>query len=86
MMCFVIGRYSQGLLAGAMLGYVYDGRVEAAQTAVGQAIVNHAKKLKLAKPHELRVSTVVPQESRIAESLHDLPAGVFVIYHILVPV
>ena len=86
MMCFVIGRYSRGLLAGAMLGYVYDGEVEAARAAVSQAIVKHAKKLKLAKPHGLRISAIVPKENRISESLHELPAGLFTIYHILVPV
>ena len=30
MMCFVSGRYSRGLRAGATLGYVFDGEVEAA--------------------------------------------------------
>jgi hypothetical protein len=86
MMCFIIGRYSKGLLAGAMLGYVYDGEVDAARSALGHAIVEHAKKLKLAKPHELRISTIVQQEDRIMESLHELASGTFVIYHILVPV
>ena len=86
MMCFVIGRYSRGLQAGAMLGYVYDGKVEAAQIAVRQAILEHAKKLKLAKPYQLRVSTIVPHETRINESLHDLPPGIFVVYHVLIAV
>jgi hypothetical protein len=33
MMCFVTGRYSGGLLAGAMLGYVYDSQVAEARTS-----------------------------------------------------
>ena len=75
MMCFVIGRYSHGLQAGAMLGYVYDGKVETARNAVGEAVVKHAEKLKLSRPYQFRVSPVIPQESRISESLHLLPAG-----------
>jgi hypothetical protein len=83
MMCFVTGRYSRGLSAGAMLGYVYDGKVDDARTAISQAIAKHAAKLKLAQPHQLQSSRVLADESRITESLHELPTGNFTIYHLI---
>jgi hypothetical protein len=83
MMCFVTGRYSGGLRAGAMLGYVYDGKVDEARTAIHEAIVKHAGKLRLSKTQQIRVSTVIPDESRITESIHELPKGVFTIYQVL---
>jgi hypothetical protein len=83
MMCFVTGRYSGGLGAGAMVGYVYDGMVDAALTAVRDAITKHASKLKLSQSQQIRVSGVVPNESRITESIHELPKGAFTIFHLL---
>jgi hypothetical protein len=65
---------------------VTSAKVDVARAAVAEAIIKHAEKLKLAKPHEFRISAIIPQENRIAESLHKLPAGTFIIYHILVPV
>jgi hypothetical protein len=86
MMCFVTGRYSGGLHAGVMLGYVYDGKVDFARDAIHKAIAKHATKLKLAKSQRIRVSTLIPDESRITESIHELPAGNFSIYHLQVAV
>lgn len=95
MMCFVSGRYSRGLRAGAMLGYVFDGRVEAARAAIATAIQTHAKKLKLVPSTRLTDSTILAGHSGISESLHDLADEIdlddlfrerFTIYHLLVPV
>ncbi|MEI6195879.1 MAG: hypothetical protein WCS42_16290 [Verrucomicrobiota bacterium] len=83
MMCFVTGRYAGGLLCGAMVGYVYDGQVEDARKAIEQAIIKHAAKLKLAQPFKLQISKLFQDESRIAESVHELSAGKFTIYHVL---
>jgi hypothetical protein len=95
MMCFVTGRYSRGLQAGAMLGYVFDGAIEDAGNAIGAAINKHAKKLRLLPGGGLGPSTIVPGEKRIRESSHellgeidlgDLFRGRFTIYHLLVAV
>jgi hypothetical protein len=83
MMCFVTGRYSGGLRAGAMVGYVYDGMVDAALTAVQNAITKHATKLKLSPSGQISASKVIPGESRISESVHELPKGTFTVYHVL---
>jgi hypothetical protein len=95
MMCFVSGRYSRGLRAGAMLGYVFDGEIEVARASIAGAIQTHAKKLRLAPSGRLADSTVLPGKSGISESLHDLADEIdlgdffrerFTIYHLLVPV
>jgi hypothetical protein len=95
MMCFVSGRYSRGLRAGAMLGYVFDGEIEVARASIAGAIQTHAKKLRLAPSSRLADSTVLPGKSGISESLHDLAEEIdlgdffrerFTIYHMLVPV
>ncbi|MGO9528685.1 MAG: hypothetical protein ACLP0A_14055 [Verrucomicrobiia bacterium] len=83
MMCFVTGRYSGGLRAGAMVGYVYDGEVDRARTAVREAILEHAAKLKLSQSEQIKISAVMPDEFRITESVHVLPSGTFTIYHVL---
>lgn len=94
MMCFVSGRYSRGLRAGAMLGYVFDGNIKSARDSIGAAIQMHAKKLRLASPGWVRESVVLPK-SGISESHHDLESGAdiadlfserFVVYHVLMPV
>lgn len=95
MMCFVSGRYSRGLRAGAMLGYVFDGKVEAARASIATAIQTHAKKLKLVPSTRLTDSDLLPGNSGISESLHDLADEKdledlfrerFTIYHLLAAV
>lgn len=95
MMCFVSGRYSRGLRAGAMLGYIFDGEVAAARTAIANAIQTHANKLRLASSGGLADSSILPGNPGISESLHevadqsdfgDLFRDRFTIYHLLVPV
>ena len=95
MMCFVSGRYSRGLCAGAMLGYVFDGDVAAAHAAIAAAIQTHAEKLRIIAGSRLTNSSILPRGSGVRESLHELvEAGGgqdffrrrFVIYHLLVPV
>lgn len=95
MMCFVSGRYSRGLRAGAMLGYVFDGEVERARAAIAKAIHTHAKKLKLASSAGLAASNILPGKFDISESIHvlgdetdasDLFREHFTIYHLLTAV
>ena len=95
MMCFVSGRYSRGLHAGAMLGYVFDGEVEAARASIAAAIQTHAKKLKLVPSGRLSDSSILPSYAGISESHHELADEIdlgdllrerLTIYHLLVAV
>jgi hypothetical protein len=94
MMCFVSGRYSRGLRAGAMLGYVFDSDVDGARAEIAGAIQEHAKKLKIVTPAWI-VDSPIMLGSGISESHHDLTneelvadlfCDRFIIYHVPVPV
>jgi hypothetical protein len=89
MMCFISGRYSRGLRAGAMLGYVFDSEVVKARIAIAEAIQAHAKKLRLITGGRLVGSDIYPG---VSESIHelvddtdsdDLFRARFTIYHVL---
>lgn len=94
-MCFITGRYCNGLLSGAMLGYVFDGDIQKARDAIAASIDQNALKLRLRRGGSLRVSGIIEGESRISESWHELSENIqagaahdrkFTLYHLLVPV
>ena len=86
MMCFIDQRYAQGLRSGGMLGYVFDGDTEKARTSVAALIEANREKLKTAPPFKLVLSSVLPRDSRVSETIHALAHGGFVIYHLFVAV
>lgn len=86
MMCFITGRYCRGQQCGAMLGYVFDGRVENARAAVAESIRTNSLKLTRSGSCELRPSTVLGEEGRVSESSHVLEGGPFTLYHLFVGV
>jgi hypothetical protein len=80
-MCFITGRYSKGLRAGAMLGYVFDGGVEMAAKSISRALKKHRSLLKLDPPHRLARSAMfgcefwTAEENRHGGSLSPWPDG-----------
>jgi hypothetical protein len=86
MMCFIEQRYGQGLASGGMLGYVFDGDVERARISIAASIEANHEKLKTAPPFKLVLSSVLPGDSRVSETLHALAHGNFVIYHLFIAV
>ena len=69
--------------------------MEAARASIAATIQTHAKKLKLVTSSHLTDSAILPGQSGISESLHDLADEIdlgdlfrerFTIYHLLVPV
>ncbi len=66
--------------------YVYDGDIKKARTSVGNSIEANHKKLKTIPPFKLTPSSVLPRNSRVSETIHALPQGDFVIYHVFVAV
>jgi len=86
MMCFIDGRYARNLTESAMLGYVFDGKVEKARNSVAESIAASPVKLKCAVPSQLSPSQIVDGLSIISESRHTLPQGTFKIYHLFVAV
>ncbi len=85
MMCFVSGKYAPFQRAAAMLGYVFDGDVAKARAGISTSVDNNAGRLKLAPPHRLQKSTVLPGQE-LDETRHNLDSREFIIYHLLVSV
>jgi hypothetical protein len=86
MMCFIEQRYGKRLASGGMLGYVFDGNVETARISVAASIEANREKLKIAPPFKLVVSSVLPGDSRVSETIHTLAHGEFTIYHLFIAV
>lgn len=86
MMCFIDQRYARGITEGAMLGYVFDGKIEKARDSVATTIAANPDKLKCAATFRLVPSQIVTGLSAISESSHALPHGLFTIYHLFVAV
>jgi len=84
-MRFITGQYAPFMQAGAMLGYVYDGKKEKARADVDGQVQKKAKKLKLKEPNKLSLSTLIPHQS-IDETKHDLENRLFTVYHIFLAV
>ncbi len=85
MMRFVSGQYSPFMKEGAMLGYVFDGKIDKVRTGIDRYVKNHAEKLKLMKPKRFVRSKILPDEP-VDETLHDLENRYFTIYHIFLSV
>jgi len=86
MMCFIEQRYGRGLDSGGMLGYVFDGNVEAARISIGASIEASREKLKTVRPFKLVLSSVLPGDSYVSETIHALEHRDFTIYHLFVAV
>lgn len=84
-MRFITGQYAPFMQAGAMLGYVYDGKKEKARDDINGQILKKANQLKLKEPKKLAASTLIFHQ-RIEETKHDLENRLFTIYHIFLAV
>ncbi len=85
MMRFVSGQYAPHMRAGAMLGYVFDGKQDKARSSVEGSMRTNAGKLKLVPPHQLAQSSVLPGKD-VAETYHALEKRPFTIYHLFLSV
>jgi len=85
MMRFVTGQYAPFMEAGAMLGYVFDGKTNLARSAVNKYVKSKAKELRLKPPERLMRSNIL-QEMPLDETRHYLRKRAFTIYHIFIAV
>lgn len=83
MMCFITGRYSRGLKAGAMVGYVFDSDLSRARLGLDESIRANASALKLVGTVGMSKS---PGNDGSSETRHDLRQGDFCLYHLLLSV
>ena len=84
-MRFVEGKYGRGLDKGGMLGYVMDGDVPSAVSAVAGVVARRRKELRLTDGG-LGRSAIRSDDSRLKETRHQLASGPFVIYHVFLAV
>ncbi|HBR95109.1 MAG TPA: hypothetical protein DEA90_13190 [Opitutae bacterium] len=84
MRCFTDMRYSVGLQAGAMLGYVYDGNLSASKSGISALIVKHATSLKLKTPSALQPSGMAGGGAD--ETMHLIDGSLFRMFHMFVAV
>ncbi|MBU4319299.1 MAG: hypothetical protein KKF30_18730 [Proteobacteria bacterium] len=85
MMRFVTGQYAPFMQAGAMLGYVYDGKVEITRSDIILQIQKRTEPLKLKDPKRLAPSHVLPGQP-VDETTHNINNRSFTIYHLLLAV
>jgi hypothetical protein len=92
MMAFIEGQYSKGLLAGGMLGYVMDGKADAALSGLEKRIDAQRNPLKLAGSSSLAKSGLSKAIAKgiggtqLAETEHDLTTHRLRLFHLLLPV
>ncbi|MFH0725600.1 MAG: hypothetical protein V2B19_04485 [Pseudomonadota bacterium] len=82
MMRFVRGQYAPHMEAGAMLGYVFDGKIDKARSNIDKSIRKNAVDLKLAHPGQL-VRSPILAGMHVDETRHALIARSFTIFHVL---
>lgn len=85
MMRFIAGQYAPFMEASAMLGYVFDGKVDKARSGIYGYIQGKEKELRLKHPKRLMRSDIVP-DMPIDETRHDLGKRSFTVYHIFLAV
>lgn len=92
MMAFIRGQYSQGLLAGGMLGYVMDGRTDGAWSGLEQRIELQRTPLKLIESSKLvqsvlsRAIASAMTSTHLGETEHNLDTHHMRLFHLLLPV
>ena len=85
MMRFIRGQYAPHVKASAMLGYVFDGKIDKARLNIERSIQRNAVTLRLAHPGRLLRSSIL-SEAEVDETNHVLPTRLFTIYHLFVGV
>lgn len=85
MMRFVSGQYASKMVAGAMLGYVFDKPVADAKIALAATVKKRKNILKMTDEGEWQGSGLSVSPS-VDETRHAFDQGAFTIYHILTQV
>jgi hypothetical protein len=78
-------QYAIGLKQGGMIGYVMNGKIDGAITAVNKQIKDNYEDLQMKPSKGLNPSSRFPT-SLTRESLHHLPDQEFTIHHVFLPI
>jgi hypothetical protein len=86
MIKFVTGQYSSNVRHGGMLGYVFDGDLPGAFSAIARAIRTHHKKLGMDPPGDMQPSSLRPFDSKCRETRHRRQIKeYFLLHHLMAP-
>ena len=83
--CFLSGKYSAGHEHGGMLGYVMDGNLSAAMSAVSTAILNARNRLLMSSDESLSKSSIHPDDLQLRETGHLVHAVRLTLHHVFLP-
>jgi hypothetical protein len=86
MMCFLGERYARDLESGGMLGYVFDGDIEAARSSVAVSIESNHRQLQCSRTPGFGPSSVLKKDFGVSESPHSVSNRSFKIYHVFLAV
>jgi hypothetical protein len=81
--CFISGQYPTTCDCGGMLGYVMDGNVAAAVSAVDRALRDKRRQLRLRPPHKLAQATIMGDDGGVHQTTHGPNQHELKIYHLL---
>ena len=91
-MAFIEGQYSDGFVAGGMIGYVMDGKADTAWTGLEKRIDAQRSPLKLVVGSKLSKSVLSKaigkgmNGSHLGETAHDLKTHQLRLFHLILPV
>lgn len=85
MMCFITGKYSEGLNYGGMIAYVMDGKVNEAIIQVKNSM--QKKKIPLCVINDpFFMTSPLLNDDKVKETSHKLGARDFTIYHVFLAI
>ena len=85
MMCFITGKYSPGMPCAGMLGFIMDGNVARAHKSVVASVKTNRRDLKMPPKATYRSCAWLGSHGLHGKTLHRSSAGIFSIYHLLLP-
>jgi len=84
--CLVNGQYQSAPSLSGMLGYVMNGDVKSARSAIDNALKKNAAVLHLCKCSNLQVPKSIPAGKHRNETLHLGLEGEYAIFHLFLPI
>jgi hypothetical protein len=83
--CFVSQKYASGQQHGGMIGYVFNGDIDTARSAINNQLAKSKTDLALLS-NGLATCGISPENSQLKETQHIISGNALTIYHLLLPI
>jgi len=83
--CFISGQYRGGGSSAGMIGYVMDGKVQAAQNSIDRVLAKSADNLAFLEEGKMTESKDFDSTLGVLQTTHTEPVSPFSIYHLIFP-